>query len=444
MRNTKQKVEAPTTSTMGRPFAWDALHQPGQTILKLVIGSGTPLIILHGGAGDVTTFRAIQEQFTTPLWAIQPTPETPMDSIDILAHFYFEQIKKARPAGPYRIAGFSASSMVTLRLVQLLEANKDEVVQLTFIDHFPILFSSPLHHLVKSFDTFAEISEYAAVATVNMISDPCSRDSSTARQNYGENLVAASKGFSASATATESWKMIRQVTSMNMKQVVDFAGGWPVWASLDNKGREVVVRRRLIDEVNKIRTSVTTYIANKGLVVLLPADWQDFGVSFCSANNRVIHYDSGHFDIFEHADFSRSLELNWVAPTVHKLSPIIHNLAKDDLSAMFQILDSMALQYMANTLKQNPRVSSEVSVYIVLRLQVMANKFADQSPEVVSCHRRICSMSVADHMDRRGVSALQVALPVIFRDYRTYRESAPFHLSISCGMYEDKFPLFVG
>ena len=157
MRDTKRIVEVPAACTIERPFAWDALHQPGQTILKLVIGSGTPLIIVHGGAGDVATFRAIQEQFTTPLWAIQTTPNTPMDSIDTLAQFYFEKIKEARPAGPYRIAGFSASSMITLRLVQLLETNEDEIVQLHLRRPFPDVIFLPhttsrnsLIHLTKS------------------------------------------------------------------------------------------------------------------------------------------------------------------------------------------------------------------------------------------------------------------------------------------------------
>jgi hypothetical protein len=252
--------------------------------------------------------------------------------------------------------------MITLRLVQLLEANEDEVVQLTFVDHFPMLFSSPLHDFAKFPNTFDEIAESAAVTTVGIISDSCSRDATPARRHYGINLMAVSKGLAASATATESWGMIQKVASMNMKQVVDFAGGWSVWASLDNRDREVTVRRRMIDEINKVQASVTVHITNKGLLVLLPSDWHDFGVSCCGADGRIIRYDSGHFDIFQRADFSRSIELDWAVPKQHNLASMIHNPAKDDLFVMFQILDSMSLRYMADTLKQNPRVGSEVSI----------------------------------------------------------------------------------
>jgi hypothetical protein len=141
----------------------------------------------------------------------------------------------------------------------------------------------------------------------------------------------------------------------------------------------------MIDEINKIQAPLTVHIADKGLLVLLPPDWHDFGVSRCETDSRIICYDSGHFDIFERADFSHSIEFEWGAPKLHKLASMIHNPAKDDLSAMFQILDSISLRYMADTLKQNPCVGSEVIVdyFPVWRLLKIANNSADQSPEVV-------------------------------------------------------------
>jgi hypothetical protein len=39
---------------------------------------------------------------------------------------------------------------------------------------------------------------------------------------------------------------------------------------------------------------------------------------------------------------------------------MVHNPAIKDLGVMFKILDTMALRVMADTLKQNPRVGSEV------------------------------------------------------------------------------------
>ena len=56
-----------------------------------------------------------------------------------------------------RIAGFSASSLVTLRLAGLFLENGDEIVQLTFVDHFPMLFASPLHDFNTTPESFEEV-----------------------------------------------------------------------------------------------------------------------------------------------------------------------------------------------------------------------------------------------------------------------------------------------
>ncbi|KAK7057599.1 polyketide synthase [Favolaschia claudopus] len=364
MQTTKQTVstDEPVVATAERPFAWDALHQPGQTVLKLTIGSGTPLIILHGGAGDVVAFRATQEQFSTPLWAIQPTPEAPLETVDTLAQFYFEKIKEARPAGPYRIAGFSASSMVTLRLAQLLEANEDEIVQLTFVDHHPMVFTSPLHGFTADVQTFDDLNMYGRKASVGMVADCCSRDSAPARRTYGDNLVAASEGRPSAANALESWEWIKKTTEMNLRQVVELGGGWEAWSKADPKIREETARQRMVEEIAKVRAPINALISNWGLRSLLGLDWGDLGVAHSKRETKVTYFESGHFDIFEKADFARALEFDWVVEQPkHELATMVHNPAMKDLRVMWKIVDTMALRVMADTLKQNPRVGTEIS-----------------------------------------------------------------------------------
>ncbi|KAJ7808958.1 polyketide synthase [Mycena olivaceomarginata] len=272
-------VEESVSSSTEQPFAWDAFNQPGQSLLKLIIGSGIPLIMIHGGAGDISAFRAIQEQFTTPLWAIQPTPDSPLDTVDTLAQFYLEKIKEARPTGPYRIGGFSGSSMITLRLVQLLEANGDEILQLSFVDHFPMLFTSPIHGLTEAFSTIEDLFTYGLKATVDMIADCCSRDASPARRAHGDNLIAAWKGLPTTVNALRTWEWTQKFTPINMKQMVEFAGGKAVWASTDAATRQAAMRRSIVDQLAKVRAPITVLIANRGLSALLPAEWEDLGVS---------------------------------------------------------------------------------------------------------------------------------------------------------------------
>ncbi|KAJ7885730.1 polyketide synthase [Mycena olivaceomarginata] len=304
-------VEESVSSSTEQPFAWDAFNQPGQSLLKLIIGSGIPLIMIHGGAGDISAFRAIQEQFTTPLWAIQPTPDSPLDTVDTLAQFYLEKIKEARPTGPYRIGGFSGSSMITLRLVQLLEANGDEILQLSFVDHFPMLFTSPIHGLTEAFSTIEDLFTYGLKATVDMIADCCSRDASPARRAHGDNLIAAWKGLPTTVNALRTWEWTQKFTPINMKQMVEFAGGKAVWASTDAATRQAAMRRSIVDQLAKVRAPITVLIANRGLSALLPAEWEDLGVSLSKRDVRTVYFDAGHFDIFEKAHFSRLLEFDW-------------------------------------------------------------------------------------------------------------------------------------
>ncbi|KAJ7823343.1 KR domain-containing protein [Mycena olivaceomarginata] len=224
---------------------------PGQSLLKLIIGSGIPLIMIHGGAGDISAFRAIQEQFTTPLWAIQPTPDSPLDT--------------------------------------LLEANGDEILQLSFVDHFPMLFTSPIHGLTEAFSTIEDLFTYGLKATVDMIADCCSRDASPARRAHGDNLIAAWKGLPTTVNALRTWEWTQKFTPINMKQMVEFAGGKAVWASTDAATRQAAMRRSIVDQLAKVRAPITVLIANRGLSALLPAEWEDLGVSLSKRDIRTVN-----------------------------------------------------------------------------------------------------------------------------------------------------------
>lgn len=74
-------------------FDWGALSTTS-TIVKLRVGKGEPpLIVIHGVAGSVIHFRPFQEKFSSALWAIQVTPDTPLASFQEQAAFYYQKIK---------------------------------------------------------------------------------------------------------------------------------------------------------------------------------------------------------------------------------------------------------------------------------------------------------------------------------------------------------------
>ncbi|KAJ6544153.1 hypothetical protein B0H19DRAFT_1267456 [Mycena capillaripes] len=115
-----------------------------ETVVKLVNGGDEPpLIMLHGGGGAIRAFEPLKAQFTTGLWGVEITPDTPLQSISAQAHFYFVKIKEKQPKGPYRLSAFSASSLILIALARIFEANDDNIIQLAFVDHFPTVFLCP-------------------------------------------------------------------------------------------------------------------------------------------------------------------------------------------------------------------------------------------------------------------------------------------------------------
>ncbi|KAK7039743.1 polyketide synthase [Favolaschia claudopus] len=345
-----------------KPFAWDSFNQSGQTLLKLIIGTGTPLIMIHGGAGDIAAFRAIQEQFTTPLWALQPTPETPLDSVESIAQFYFAKIKEARSAGPYRIGAFSASSLLAVRLVQLLERT-DDVVQFTFVDHFPMIFTSAVHGSSEKANNADDLVTLGAAANVDIIATCCKQDALPARRAYGENVIAASRGLDCPTNAQTSWEWIQRLTPLNMEQLIIFIGGRTRWNSMSAPARGKVMQQSMITEFTKIRAPMNVYIAKSGIQLVMPQEWSDYGVSLTQQDIHVEYFDAGHFDIFEKAEFSHALEFDWVeaASEEHQLARMVSNPANTDLEALCKILDSIALRVMAETVRSDPQIGREIS-----------------------------------------------------------------------------------
>ncbi|KAH7904616.1 hypothetical protein BJ138DRAFT_1130883 [Hygrophoropsis aurantiaca] len=126
-------------------FLWESLNEEGKPLVKLVDVGGIPFILMHGGSGNILPFLPLQQPFTTSLWALQTTPDTPMDSVGSMARFYYDHIKAAQGEGPYRLGCFSGTSIVLFALAKLFEANGDQVVQLLIVDHFPLLFTSALY-----------------------------------------------------------------------------------------------------------------------------------------------------------------------------------------------------------------------------------------------------------------------------------------------------------
>jgi hypothetical protein len=366
--------EVPPDDPTIRPYSWGTMGQAGQTILKLVDGYGTPLIIVHGGAGIVTVFKGIQEQFHTPLWALQLTEDTPVDSFDHLVEFYFRKIKEARPFGGIRLAGYSASSIIILALARLFEKNGDELLQLAFVDHFPLLFASPGQAPAYELEDVDAAAARAVSDAVKLICDTYAQDPNPARRLYGVGLATASRGGLVTPDMMSFYNNIRSLSALYFSHLVETTGGDSSFSTSDAQAVTTTLRHKLVEKVNTINAPITVYIATDGLRAVVPSDWQQLGVELCRPGIRSILHDATHFNIFENPDFARSLERDWTQYQNQEFPFTIRNPAKNILGDLFAVLDSMALEVMAATIDRQPSVGSEVCVQdIPLRIDISTN-----------------------------------------------------------------------
>ncbi|KAF9466964.1 polyketide synthase [Collybia nuda] len=304
-------VKEPETdiSPNNKHFSWDELNQSGQTVVKLVDGEGCPLILIHGVGGSIVPFIPLQQRFTTPLWAIQTTPEVPIDSIEKMAEFYFLRIKEERPQGPYRLGGFSASSLVTFEIARLLQANGDEIERLIMVDHFPMLFASPLFPLDEETVSTGTPSKKLLNTALLSMYDSYARDSSLIVRKSAEDLMDAHLGKPVLERTQNYYNDFRTTAMAVTKYLLNFV-------DIENYTSETqnIVRRRLAQRIGEVSFPITVVVADKGIRSPTSGpEWQDLGVKLFLPRASVLSVNCGHFDLFEHDGVIQLLEKSTTA-----------------------------------------------------------------------------------------------------------------------------------
>ncbi|KAJ7794428.1 Alpha/Beta hydrolase protein [Mycena olivaceomarginata] len=145
------------------PFSLD------DEIVEMCSGPGIPLIVFSGMTGRLGPLLALRAHFSGTLWAVQVIKTTPTTQLSRHAEFLVEKILQKQPNGPYRLAAYSGSGVLGVAVAKLLEKRGAWVVQLTFIDHFPLLFA---HHE----DERSLREEFAMKQTVQSIIDMLNAD----------------------------------------------------------------------------------------------------------------------------------------------------------------------------------------------------------------------------------------------------------------------------
>ncbi|KAJ7484906.1 hypothetical protein B0H11DRAFT_1163748 [Mycena galericulata] len=257
-----------------------------QPLVEICGGSGVPVIILPGANGVVGMFFGLQEHFQGALWAIQITESTPMNSITTLLAFWKQKICEKWPHGPYRFAGYSASSLLCVALTKMMEDAGEEVAQLTFLDHFPMLWVRFESDLLQE-KTAPEIRDFAdrlGYSVLEMLhNDPTIGPEIVT--NYEAVLLGLPDTPPHIRLMVKNWKVLIPLLLDFLQQFCDlanrtFAGHFNAW-------------------VSSVKAPMVLIVAEHGIVDCPLGRWPDLGASRTSKSVKV-HYlnEIGHFGLF--------------------------------------------------------------------------------------------------------------------------------------------------
>lgn len=118
---------------------------PSKPVIQMASKSSdnkkSPVFILHPIEGVVHALNRLAKEINAPVYGLQCTQQTPLGSIEELAKYYIEQIKKIQPHGPYSLIGYSFGACVAFEIGVQLEASSEKV-KLLLIDGSPSYVAS--------------------------------------------------------------------------------------------------------------------------------------------------------------------------------------------------------------------------------------------------------------------------------------------------------------
>ncbi|KAJ7779717.1 hypothetical protein B0H16DRAFT_1299877, partial [Mycena metata] len=248
----------------------------GDTIVELCAGPGTPLILFCGADGSLTPLLALRPNFSGALWGIQVTEMMPITSFSALVSFFTGKIRDKQPNGPYRLATYSGSSIIGVGVAKALEASGEEVSQLAFIDHFPLLWSlESTQKIFRGLDVDGLVDRLLS-HVVEMLQD----DPSYGGSEQVEQLQAAVAGRSPSSPA------MRRLPLALLTFLCEFDG----------------LGDALATWLSSVQAPLSLLIAEFGMITTVPPAsrnlWMDLGAS--RSQNTVTQQivpGVGHFGI---------------------------------------------------------------------------------------------------------------------------------------------------
>jgi amino acid adenylation domain-containing protein len=127
-------------------------------------GNKTPLFLIHMHNGNIQRWRVLLKYFDKdqPVYAIQPRGlDEKYDyhySIEELADFYIQEIKKIQPQGPYRIAGLCFGGTTAFEIARQLNKKGDKAEKVIMINNYAPPANPMQYKIRETWDEFKGMS----------------------------------------------------------------------------------------------------------------------------------------------------------------------------------------------------------------------------------------------------------------------------------------------
>ena len=143
-------------------------------------GTQTPLFALPGAGGTALSLHLLSHALgpAQPFFCLEPAGldgvSAPLESVERMARSHVERLKAQRPAGPYRLLGYSNGGVVAHEMARLLVEGGDAVASLVLLDTLcpPLREGRPVdemtvavfNHFARSLGVAAELDVAALLA----------------------------------------------------------------------------------------------------------------------------------------------------------------------------------------------------------------------------------------------------------------------------------------
>jgi hypothetical protein len=194
----------------------------------------------------------------------------------VQAAFFVEKIREKRSTGPYRLAAYCASSVMAVAVVKLLEESGQKVLQLAFIDHFPLLWANEATELLLREQYISTVVDSTVTYIMDLLrQDPLIDPHSERIGQYQAVLLGSPH---ATRSAIEKVATARRQTASLLQFLMTL---YP-----DNILRSPSdFTASLIHWASSVRAPLSLLIAEFGMITTVPGAshgaWADLGAHLC-------------------------------------------------------------------------------------------------------------------------------------------------------------------